>query len=96
MFEFVPFGVAAVVGAFISRSRIKAWPLLMATAAVAVGFVATLASGEYVAGWMTLPNDVALATLGVVLGGVAARVYAHLSIRDLGAMYDGTHTTTGR
>jgi hypothetical protein len=96
MFEFAPFGVAAVVGALISRSRIKAWPLLMALAAVAVGFVATLASGEYVAGWMTLPNDVALAILGIVLGGVAGRVYAHISVRQLGATYDGTHTTTGR
>lgn len=96
MFEFAPFGVAAVLGALISHSRIKSWPLLMASVAVAVGFVATLASGEYVAGWITLPNDVALATLGVVLGGVTASVYAHLSIRQLGARYDGTHTTTGR
>jgi hypothetical protein len=93
MFEFVPFAVAVALGALISGSRIKPWPLLMT--GVAVGFVATLGSGEYVAGWTTLPNDVALATLGVIFGEVAARVHAHLSIPHLGATYDGTQTTGG-
>jgi hypothetical protein len=72
MFEFVPFAVAAVVGALIHRSRIKARYLLMGATAVAVGFVATVCSGEYLDGWMMLPNDVALGALGVSLGGLVA------------------------
>ena len=78
MFEFMPFGVAAILGVLICRSRIKARPLLMPAAAVAVGFLATLGSGEYVAGWMTLPNDVGLAMLGIAFGAVAARAFTRI------------------
>jgi hypothetical protein len=78
MFEFVPLGVAVLLGAYISRRRMRAWPLLMAAMVVAVGLAATICSGEYVAGWVTLPNDVALATFGAVLGGVAARGLTHI------------------
>ena len=74
MFEFVPFAVAAVLGALICRSCMKPRFPLMAAAALAVGFIATVGSGEYLAGWITLPNDIALAALGVLSGGVAARV----------------------
>ena len=75
MFEFVPFAVAAVFGALISRSRLKTLPLLFAVVVVAIGFFATLESGEYASGWMMLPNDVALATLGAIFGIFAARMF---------------------
>ena len=94
MFEFLPFGLAAVLGALLTRRRIKAWPLLLT--AIAVGFAATVASGEYLAGWTMLPNDLALATLGAVFGAVARRACAHLSISHLGAASDGTQTTRER
>lgn len=74
MFEFVPFGVAAIFGALIARSRIKAWPLVLAVGLVAIGFFATLTSGEYLTGWTTLANDVAIGMLGVIFGVFSARM----------------------
>jgi len=73
MFEFVPFAVAAVFAALFSRFRMRLGPSLLVAVAVAIGLYATLVSGEYVAGWRTLPLDTAIAGAGMIVGAIFAR-----------------------
>jgi hypothetical protein len=77
MIEFMPFAVAAALGALSSRYRVRLWPVLFSAAAVVLGVSATILSGEFADGWVFLPKDVVEAAVGLAFGMVVARANAH-------------------
>ncbi len=67
MFEFVPFGLGLVLGAFARRVPRRMRPLLVALGVLASAAAATLMSGEYLDGWTSLPLDIVEAALGTAV-----------------------------
>jgi hypothetical protein len=78
MFEFVSFAFSAAIGTIIWRyAHHRTRLILAAIAAIALGFTATIISGEYAISWVFVLEDVASSSAAVAIGAALVGVFRH-------------------